>query len=91
MNKKDLPSDRQARRIASVWAADRFINVMKEGRDGSAPYVDPTTAAMIKRGWLEPSGSMLFRENGYLWEPHSLTPKAMLALEHYLMERRLSA
>jgi len=91
VKKGDLPSASQAQMIALFWARGETIKVCKEGRDGAEPYNTPTIMALIKRGWIDPSGSMPYSENGFLWEPHSITPKGLLALECYLAQLRYDA
>lgn len=88
MKKADLPSDRQAKFMARFWAAERQVNVMREGREGAEPYNDATTSALIRKGWIEPSGGLSFRENGHLWEPHTISSAGMYALECYLANLR---
>lgn len=89
MKKSALPSEAQAKRIARSWAEGRPINVMKQGREGSDPYNDATTTALVRRAWIEPSG-LPHVENGFVWEPHSISAAGLLALECHLQQTRLA-
>lgn len=88
--KSKIPSEAQAKRIAKCWAEGRSTNIMLRGRDGSAAYNDPTNLALVKNGWVAPSGAQ-YEENGYCWESHKITPAALLALECYLQKARFNA
>lgn len=90
MKKADLPSVAQAKRIASVWSGhSSVVNIMTQGRDGASPYIDPTTAALVKRGWLAPNGDLKFNEHGNQYQPHKLSGSALLALECFLSDTRI--
>lgn len=85
-----IPSTTQARMLANIYGNDRKeISVCTKGRDGDAPYIDATTAVLIKRGWISPYGEETHEfANGTKWRKHVLTVDGMDALEDYLREDR---
>lgn len=90
MRKRKVPSEAQAKRIANCWAQGRPTNIMVRGRHGDDAYNDSTSIALLKNGWIEPTGAQ-YEENGYCWESHQITPDALLALECYLQKVRFDA
>ena len=82
MTKKQKPSRAQAKFIARTWS--RFTNTeINVGR-----YLDPTTAACIKYGWLKNTGRTELHPNKTEFEIYILSDLALDALETYLREDR---
>lgn len=87
--KRAIPSRAQAQFLAGTWAGprDMIVYVMTRGRDGAEPYVTPTIAACVKRGWLKPTGATK-AENGFEYAQHMLSDNGLDALEDFFREAR---
>lgn len=79
--KQRKPSLVQARLIAKLWGQDREIIVS----DAS----NPTVVACIKHEWLVPLGMGGKYPSGDPFEFHEVSNRGLLALETFLMSRRL--
>jgi hypothetical protein len=89
--KKRVPSEAQAKAIASMWSGGPrwgTRGVQLERHDGKPPYNDPTTSALVKYGWLVPTGETKEYANGIRVAMHTLSPTALDALEDFLREHR---
>lgn len=73
----------QAREIARLWGARRSISV--------GGYVDPTTAALVRRGWIVPDGTEGVYPSGATYIGHSVSAAGLDALCRFLMALKATA
>ena len=82
-NLTKIPSIAQARFMARLWSSHPGSTTVGEN------YVDPTTAACIKYGWLEPRGEPEQLPNGSPCKRYFLSESAIDAIEAFFRERRM--
>lgn len=84
MLKKNIPSKAQAKFLARAWGNEHMVALPRTG------YVEPTLAACVKRGWLQPTGESGEWPNGTIYDRQDVSPAGFTAIEFYLREVRVS-
>lgn len=79
MAKRDVPTEPQLRCLLSIWLTG-------EGKIGS--YDTPTMLAILKRGWIKPTGMTGTYPNGAEYQVHIVSDAGLDAIEEYLRARR---
>ena len=78
--KKKLPTDAQACLLAWLWGTAKRLRI--DGHD------TPSEKALVKAGWVLPTGVLGKSPNGAGYEYHKISDAGFDALEDYLRERR---
>lgn len=76
-----------AKELARIWANGRGFPVhVQSGRSATG---DPTRDALLRRVWVYPGGEAGTFPNGSAFQMYLINEDGMLALELFLLERRV--
>lgn len=76
-----------AKELARIWANGRGFPINLD--DGESSSGNSTHDAIVRRGWVYPDGPVLDWPNGTKYRMHLINEDGMLALELFLLERRV--
>ena len=72
----------QARRLALLWSE---VGAWQDGTHVSVSgWIEPTTLALLKRGWIEPNGKTGKFPSGDDYAEHVISRAGIVALRDYL-------